>query len=123
MRILVADDDRQISQLLCGILLAAGHQPVPIYDGASTLMAAMRAPTPDLIVLDLQMPAGDGQTTLAKLKQSSKTALVPVLVVSANKDPATRDQVRGLGAAAFLEKPVSPDTFIDAVEAFGSRKA
>jgi DNA-binding response OmpR family regulator len=123
MRILVADDDRQISQLLCGILLAAGHHPVPVYDGASTLMAAMRAPTPELIVLDLQMPAGDGQTTLAKLKQSSKTALVPVLVVSANKDPATRDKVRALGAAAFLEKPVSPDTFIDAVEAFGVRQA
>lgn len=84
-------------------------------------MAAMRAPAPELIVLDLQMPAGDGQTTLTKLKQSSKTALIPVLVVSAVKDPATRDHVRALGAAAFLEKPVSPDTFIDAVEAFAPR--
>jgi DNA-binding response OmpR family regulator len=122
MRVLVADDDRQMSQLLCGILQGAGHQPVPAYDGASTMMAAMRAPVPELIVLDLQMPAGDGQTTLTKLKQSSKTALIPVLVVSATKDPATRDKVRTLGAAAFLEKPVSPDTFIDAVEAFGPRK-
>jgi DNA-binding response OmpR family regulator len=122
MRVLVADDDRQMSQLLCGILQGAGHQPVPAYDGASTMMAAMRAPVPELIVLDLQMPAGDGQTTLTKLKQSSKTALIPVLVVSASKDPATRDKVRTLGAAAFLEKPVSPDTFIDAVEAFGPRK-
>lgn len=123
MRVLVADDDRQMSQLLCAILQAAGHQPVPAYDGASTMMAAMRSPAPELIVLDLQMPAGDGQTTLAKLKQSSKTALIPVLVVSASKDPKTHDNVRALGAAAFLEKPVSPDTFIDAVEAFGPRQA
>jgi DNA-binding response OmpR family regulator len=123
MRILVADDDRQISQLLCAILQAAGHRPVPAYDGASTLMAAMRSPAPDLIVLDLQMPAGDGQTTLTKLKQSSKTALIPVLVVSGTQDPTARDEVRALGAAAFLGKPVSPDTLIDAVEAFGLRQS
>lgn len=119
MRILVADDDRQMSLLLCQMLQSAGHRPTPAYDGASTLMAAMRSPSPDLIVLDLQMPAGDGQSTLAKLKQSSRTALIPVLVVSATKDPLMHDKVLALGAAAFLEKPVSPDLFIDAVEAFG----
>jgi CheY-like chemotaxis protein len=82
-------------------------------------MAAMRAPAPDLIVLDLQMPAGDGPTTLTKLKASAKTSLIPVLVVTASKDPKARDHVRTLGASAYLEKPVSADTFIDAVEAFG----
>lgn len=92
---------------------------MPAYDGASTMMAAMRAPAPDLIVLDLQMPAGDGQATLTKLMQSSKTALIPVLVVSATQDPQMHDRVLAMGAAAFLAKPVSPDLFIDAVEAFG----
>lgn len=121
MRVLVAEDDRQMSLLLCQMLQGAGHQAVPAYDGASAMMAAMRVPTPELIVLDLAMPAGDGETTLAKLKQSSRTALIPVLVVSATQDAATRDRVRALGAAAFLAKPVSPDLFIDAVEAFGPR--
>lgn len=122
MQILVADDDRQLSTLLCQILQAAGHKAFPAFDGASTLMAAMRAPTPELIVLDLQMPAGDGQTTLAKLKLSSKTANIPVLVLTANTDPGMHDRVRQLGAAAYLQKPVDPDTFVDAVEAFGPRK-
>jgi DNA-binding response OmpR family regulator len=121
MRVLVADDDRTMSQLLCAMLRSAGHQPTPAFDGASTLMAAMRAPAPDLIVLDLAMPAGSGQVTLTKLKQSSRTNQIPVLVVSASKDAATQDEVLKLGASAFLEKPVSPDTFIDAVEAFGKR--
>lgn len=85
-------------------------------------MAAMRTPPPDLIVLDLAIPAGDGQTTLGKLKAAAKTSLIPVIIVSANKDEATRADVRALGAAAFLEKPVSADTFIDAVEAFGREK-
>lgn len=119
MRVLVADDDRAMSQLLCQMLQAAGHQPVPAYDGASALMAAMRTPPPDLIVLDLQMPAGDGTTTLTKLKQSAKTALIPVLIVTGTSDAPTHEKVRMLGAAGLLTKPVSPDTFIDAVEAYG----
>ena len=119
MRILVADDDRQFSTLACQMLMAAGHQAFPAFDGASALMAAMRTPAPDLIVLDLQMPAGDGTTTLTKLKQSSKTAMIPVVVVSATTDTAMHDKVRMIGAAGFLAKPINPDTFIDAVEAFG----
>jgi len=121
MRVLVADDDRVLSLLLCKILQAAGHQPIPAYDGASALMAAMRSPAPQLIVLDLQMPAGDGQTTLTKLKSSAKTALIPVVVLSATTDALTQSSVRALGAATFLEKPVDPDTFIDVIEAFGPR--
>jgi two-component system cell cycle response regulator DivK len=122
MRVLVADDDRVMSQLLCAMLEAAGHKAIPAFDGASTLMAAMRTPAPDLIVLDLAMPAGDGPTTLTKLKASSKTALIPVLVVSGSPDAGAHDSVRALGAAAYLQKPVSADTFIDAVEAFGREK-
>ncbi len=83
------------------------------------MMAAVRTPTPDLILLDLQMPAGDGQTTLAKLKASSKTTSIPVIVLSASADALTQSNVRALGAAAFLAKPVDPDTFIDVIEAFG----
>ncbi len=122
MRVLVAEDDRSMSQLLCAMLQGAGHQAVPAFDGASAMMAAMRTPAPDLIVLDLSMPAGTGQATLTKLKQAARTALIPVIVVSATRDQATQDQVRALGAAAFLEKPVSPDNFIAAVEAFGPRR-
>lgn len=119
MRVLVADDDRQMSTLLCQMLQAAGHQAIPAFDGATTMMTAMRSPAPDLILLDLQMPAGDGQTTLAKLKASAKTALIPVVVLSAKHDDQTQAQVRNLGAATFLAKPIDPDTFIDVIEAFG----
>lgn len=114
---LVADDDRQFSTLACQMLIAAGHQAFPAFDGASAMMAAMRTPAPDITLLDLQTPAGDGTTTLTKLKQSAKTAMIPVLVVSATSDAAMQDRVRMMGAAGFLAKPLDPDTFIDAVEA------
>lgn len=118
MRILVAEDDRAMSQLICTLLRTAGHQPTPAFDGASTLMAAMRTPAPELIVLDLQMPAGDGPTTLTKLRASSKTALIPVVAISASTDTKQHEEIRALGAATFLQKPLDPDTFVDAVEAF-----
>ncbi len=119
MRVLVAEDDRQMSQLLCAMLQSAGHKAIPAFDGASALMAAMRTPAPDLIVLDLYMPAGDGHTTLSKLKQSAKTSLIPVIIVSAEKDPAIQAELKAAGAITFLTKPVIPDNFIAAVEAFG----
>lgn len=121
MRVLVAEDDRAMSQLLCGLLMAAGHQAAPVYDGASTMMAAMRSPAPELIVLDMQMPAGDGTMTLGKLKSSSRTALIPVIVVSATQDLKVRESVRALGAATFMEKPIDPDRFLEAVAAFGPK--
>ncbi len=120
MRVLVAEDDRQMSQLLCTILNSAGHRPIPAFDGATALMAAMRTPAPEVIVLDLGLPAGTGQVTLAKLRQSSRTALIPVLVVSAATGKDIEDQVRALGATAFLAKPVSPEAFLAAVEAAGA---
>jgi DNA-binding response OmpR family regulator len=119
MRVLVADDDRQLSTLLCQMLQSAGHQAFPAFDGASTMMAAVRTPAPDLILLDLQMPAGDGQTTLTKLKASAKTTNIPVVVLSASADALTQSKVRAMGAATFLAKPVDADTFIDVIEAFG----
>lgn len=122
MRVLVADDDRAMSQLLCSMLISAGHQPMPVFDGASAMMAAMRSPSPDLIVLDLQMPAGDGQATLRKLKASSKTMMIPVIVVSASTEASARTEVAALGAETFLEKPVDPARFIEVVAAFGKKR-
>lgn len=117
MRILVADDDRQLSTLLCAILRTAGHQPTPAFDGATTMMAAMRSPAPELIVLDLAMPAGTGQATLVKLKQSSRTNQIPVLVLTASTDATTRNEVLSMGAEAFLPKPVDADALLAAVSA------
>jgi len=122
MRVLVAEDDKVMSQLICATLMGAGHQAIPAFDGASTMMAAIRKPPPDVIVLDLQMPAGDGAATLTKLKASTRTALIPVVVVSGTKDPKLRDSVRGLGAATFIEKPIVPEEFLAVVEGYGPRK-
>lgn len=116
MRILVADDDRVISQLICAVLAKAGHRPMPAHDAMQTLMFAMRSPAPELIVLDVNMPGGTGVEALRKLKQSARTCGIPVIVVSGVEDPAMPQRMRELGALDVLPKPVDPVALIDAVD-------
>lgn len=117
MRILVAEDDRVVSQLVCSVVRQAGHLPIPAYDSMQTLMYAMRAPIPELIVLDLNMPGGAGIDSLRRLKSSSKTASIPVIVLSGNTDERTPAMVKELGAESFLPKPVDSEALLAAMRA------
>ena len=115
MRILVADDDRLLSQLICGIVREAGHTPIPAYDAMQTMMFAIRPPVPALIILDINMPGGTGLEALRKLKLSAKTSEIPVVVVSGSDDAAMPAQVRALGALDYLPKPIDPEQLLTAV--------
>jgi CheY-like chemotaxis protein len=116
VKILVADDDRVLSQLVCAIVREAGHVPIPAFDAMQALMFAMRPPAPGLIVLDINMPGGTGLEALRKLKLSARTAPIPVVVLSGSDDAAMPQQVRALGADAFLAKPINPDALMDVIQ-------
>ena len=116
MRVLVAEDDRVVSTLLVGMLRGRGHDPLPAYDAMQTLMFAMRVPQPQVIILDINMPGGTGLEALRKLKQSAKTTLIPVIVLSGTTDAAIPETVVELGAAEFLAKPVDRDALFAALE-------
>ena len=102
--------------MLCTLLRQAGHTPIPAYDAMQTLMFALRAPVPDLVVLDINMPGGSGIDALRKLKQSAKTCSIPVVVVSGIADPAMPAEVRALGADEVLTKPIDGDAFLASVK-------
>jgi CheY-like chemotaxis protein len=114
-RILVADDDRVISHLVCATLRGAGYDVVPAFDAMQTVMFAMRMPHPDAIVLDLHMPGGTGLEALRKLRASSRTAMVPVVLLSGTANDSERAEVESLGVSASLRKPVDPEALIEAV--------
>jgi CheY-like chemotaxis protein len=117
LKILIADDDRVIAQLVAAVVRSLGHQPIHAYDAMQTIMFAMRAPMPNLIVLDINMPGGTGLDALRKLKQSSKTGLIPIVVLSGSIDQSLPTKVKELGADAFLTKPVDPVALSDAIRA------
>jgi DNA-binding response OmpR family regulator len=114
MNIIVADDDKVLSRMICGVLHEEGHITLPAFDSIQTLMFAMKQP-PDLVLLDINMPGGTGVEVLRKLRASSKTSHVPVIVISGSEDPRLPTQVLALGAAKFLPKPIQPEVLSEAV--------
>jgi len=107
-KILVADDSRFQVQLLSSYLTANGHHVTTALDALQASMIAMRE-LPDAIVLDINMPGGTGFEVLKRLRNSTKTCHIPVVIVRGNEmDP---DNARKIGAAGYLHKPVNPDVF------------
>ncbi len=78
------------------------------------------APPPDLILLDLNLPRKDGREVLAEIKEDPKLRLIPVVVLTTSE--AERDLVKtyGLGANAYVVKPIDLDRFIEVVQAIES---
>jgi len=116
MKILVAEDDKVVSLLVCGILREQGHQVLAAFDQMQTIMFANKLPGPDAIVLDLNMPGGTGGETLRRLKTSSRTVYTPVIVLSGTTDPNAPKLVAELGGESFLSKPVNREAFLAELE-------
>ena len=88
-----------------------GWRVTTVHDAMQAIMFAGRTPAPDVIVLDLSMPAGTGFHALQRLKASTKTAQIPVVILTGSDDPDAPQRVKSLGAQAFVTKPVDPNEF------------
>ncbi len=120
MRILVVEDEQQLARHISSALTRHGHEAKAAHDGAAGLQAALDT-TPDLIVLDLNLPSLDGFSVLAKLRQANSTARI--LILTARGEVESR--VKGLksGADDYLTKPFSMEELVARVEALGRRGA
>lgn len=112
--ILIADDDRIWVELLGNTLVRKGFEVVMAFDAMQATMAAVKKP-PQLVVLDVQMPGGTGVDALKRLKMSTKTAMIPVVVVSGSTDPAVAKTMSQLGVVHFIAKPTTADDVADTV--------
>jgi DNA-binding response OmpR family regulator len=103
-RILVADDDADIRELLRVMLERCAAEVDLVADGDAALDAAVSNP-PDLVVLDVHMPRTDGWETLAALKGRAQ---VPVLVLTGSATERDERRAQALGADGYLTKPFRP---------------
>jgi DNA-binding response OmpR family regulator len=103
--ILIVDDDPDV-RLGLHVRLKANHYNVIFAADGMASIAQARKHLPDLIILDLGLPAGDGFSVLERLKANDSLSLIPVIVVSARDLNTNMDRALKAGAKAFLQKPV-----------------
>lgn len=112
--ILVVDDELGIRDLLCEILSDEGHN-VEVAENAAQARAARLRDRPDLVLLDIWMPDTDG-VTLLKEWASSGALTMPVIMMSGHATIDTAVEATKIGALAFLEKPITLQKLLKAVE-------
>jgi len=104
-KILIVDDDPDVRHGM-HIRLKANHYDTFFAADALSSVTEARKQEPDLIILDLGLPAGDGFVVMERLKEVPSLALIPIIVVSARDARANRERAIKAGAIAFLQKPV-----------------
>jgi CheY-like chemotaxis protein len=109
--ILIVDDDPDMLRALQIRLKANGYDVHSAEDGIGAISEA-RKHAPDLIVLDLGIPAGDGFVVLDTLKTNIDLSSIPVIVLSGRDRRANEERVLNAGAKAFLQKPVQSNEFL-----------
>ena len=112
--VLVAEDDKQIREALERILKFEGYRPISVGDGAAALEAVVED-DPDLIILDVMMPFGDGMSVAKRIRERGDRR--PILMLTARTDIS--DRVAGLDAGAddYLPKPFELDELLARVRA------
>ena len=105
-KILLVDDDRELTSLLKELLEMEGFNVVVAYDGEQALNLLDNSI--ELLLLDIMMPIMDGFEVLSRLKASPSTRDIPVIIISANND--LQSIVKGIkqGAEDYLPKPFEP---------------
>src|SRR6202000_1497119 len=110
-KILVVDDDPDVRLALQLRLNANHYDVISAADGVASIAEA-RKHMPDLMILDLGLPAGDGFSVLERLKANEKLSSIPVIVLSGRDRVGNWDRAIKAGAKTFLQKPVANDKLL-----------
>jgi DNA-binding response OmpR family regulator len=115
-KILIVEDDADIRALLSLRLRQRSYDTSFATDGMTAVTVARRE-QPDLIVLDLGLPAGDGFTVMERMRAITSLADVPVVVITAREAATNREKAEALGAVDFVEKPIDFDQLLETIDA------
>ena len=120
-KILVIEDNEQNLYLTTFLLEKHDHEVIQARDGKQGLeMAASESP--DLILLDIQLPVMDGYEVARRLKKGEGTAAIPIVAVTSYAMSGDRETILETGCEGYIEKPIDPDTFVDRISRFLTKK-
>jgi diguanylate cyclase (GGDEF)-like protein len=109
--ILVVEDERLIARLLKETLQIEGYQVVTVLRGEDAVQYALRE-TPHLVLLDMKLPDMDGYDVVKRLRANPKTMHIPILILSALDDCASKVEAFELGADDYITKPFDTDELL-----------
>ncbi|WP_231729347.1 response regulator, partial [Sphingopyxis sp. H081] len=114
--ILVVEDNELNLRLFCDLLNAHGYSAHPVRDGRDALERA-REVSPDLIIMDIQLPHVSGLELIEQMKADLTLRAVPIMAVTAYAGKGDEEQIKAAGAEAYVSKPISVIKFIESVGA------
>jgi DNA-binding response OmpR family regulator len=112
--VLLVDDDEDLLIALAAPLRRQGFDVVVATDAVTAVSTAVKQP-PDVVVMDIGLPGGDGMMVMRRLHSLPQLAGVPVIMLSGRDPEKHRDDALAAGAAAYLAKPVTPEDLMTAV--------
>jgi len=115
-RILIIEDDKAVQRALAIRLTSAGYQVASAYD-AVIAMSMVRSENPDVILLDVSIPGGDGFKVAERIRGIPALVNIPFVFLTGTKKPGYEDRAKEMGAAGFLEKPFDPDALLKTMAA------
>jgi two-component system cell cycle response regulator DivK len=104
-RILIVEDNERNMKLFRDVLGATGYETLEAASGEAAITVAAEQ-TPDLVLMDIQLPDIDGREALSRLRADERTAAVPVLAVTAQAMQGDRERFLAAGFDGYLSKPV-----------------
>ena len=113
--ILIADDEPNVVRLIAARLKANNYDVTTAFDAVFAVKKA-REDKPDLIILDIRMPAGGGINVFENLRMICETMMIPVIFITAHPSEEIERRVMEMGAAAFIAKPFNPDELLAKVK-------
>ena len=113
-RILLVEDDQDMRNGL-RLRLQSEHYTVSVAPDAVAAVSAAQRERPDLILVDIGLPGGDGFLVMQRLSALQPLAGIPVFVITARSEPENLERARALGAQGFFRKPINSRELMSAV--------
>jgi DNA-binding response OmpR family regulator len=113
-KILIVEDDQDMRRAL-NVRLRANNYDTAFASDAVEALSIARKEKPDLVLLDLGLPGGDGFMVMDRMKDIASLSCLPVIVVSARDSEGNEDRALSAGAEAFFQKPVDNEQLIAAI--------
>ncbi len=114
-KILVIEDDRNIAKALNARLRALGYSVAFAYDAAVAQSQVLDI-QPDMVIIDINLPAGNGFQVAERIRQSPDTNHIPFMFITASRREGLRRKATDVGATGFLEKPFLASELVNNIE-------